>query len=124
MESGSDKDLDGLLRKFFQSEMPRTWPAWKAPGASVVVPARTDSWSWSNVLSSRFALAASIAVMILGFLFVSDKLQNGTLPANNPTFNLGSNDLNERLQIKNEAIKINRNGESQYRFDVETPEKP
>jgi hypothetical protein len=52
--------------------------------------------------------------MIFGFLFVSDKLQNGDLPTKN-----GMNTGFDDPQIKKERIKVNGEGQSQYQFDVE-----
>ncbi|MFL5240646.1 MAG: hypothetical protein ACJ8FY_00935 [Gemmataceae bacterium] len=108
----SDQNLDRILRAFFRAEMPLRWPEWKSPQQSVIVPARGHFGS--TTLRSRFALAASIALMIFGFLFVSDKLQNGDLPTKN-----GMNTGFDDPQIKKERIKVNGEGQSEYQFDVE-----
>src|SRR6266516_3618864 len=71
-----DSNLDGLLKSFFESEMPNPWPHWKTPKQQSVTLA-DNPHSPSRSFRSYFALAASIALMIFGFLFVSDKLQNG-----------------------------------------------
>jgi hypothetical protein len=56
--------LDGALRSFFRAEMPDPWPVMSAPElppqAAVVRP-----W-WKR--GGRFALAASIALMLVGYL--------------------------------------------------------
>ena len=59
--------VDGLLRDFFQAEMPHPWPAMRL---SYTTPARRVGSFWSNI-SGRFALAASIALLIAGYLTLS-----------------------------------------------------
>jgi hypothetical protein len=53
-------DLDGLLRAYFQAQMPHPWPALKLP------PARSR---WAAV-RRRLALAASVALLLLGALLL------------------------------------------------------
>lgn len=66
-----DDDLDGLLRAFFQAEMPRPWPALKAPPPSrpsvPPVPVRR------GLFRSRLALAASLALLVTGALALPGK---------------------------------------------------
>src|SRR3954468_5825003 len=75
----SDDDLDGQLRAFFRAEMPNPWPAWKAPAtpsrpsaplpaARGPIPANRSLWR------SRLGLAASVALLVLGSLFLQGKL--------------------------------------------------
>jgi len=112
-DSRSDQDLDDLLRSYFQKEMARPWPAWQAPKQHLVtlaphMPLRAGS------MSRYLALAASIALMIFGFLFVSDKLLTSN-PLQGNHERIGFDDP----QIKKERIKISGEGQSQYQFDVE-----
>jgi hypothetical protein len=66
-------ELDALLHAFFRAEMPNPWPQLKAP-----VPASLDettkappsSWSRSR---SRFALAASVALLMLTSWWLSGR---------------------------------------------------
>ncbi|HEV3237214.1 MAG TPA: hypothetical protein VGZ25_09520 [Gemmataceae bacterium] len=71
----TDQDLDTVLRSYFQAEMINPWPSWQTPKQHTVT---LTPRSASSAVSMRryFALAASIALMIFGFLLVSDKLQN------------------------------------------------
>jgi len=58
------QEMDGLLEQFFESEMPKPWPAFKAPIRPRITKA---SSSWSQY-SGRLALAACVALMVAGYL--------------------------------------------------------
>ena len=78
-------DLDGRLRAFYRAEMPDPWPAWQAPASRAPLPARPTSRR-KGFWGSRLALAASLALLLGGSLFLS-----GAMPALNapgPTLNL------------------------------------
>jgi hypothetical protein len=80
-------DLDEALSAFFRSEMPQPWPSLKLPGGAPVrpaPPAPVPSQSpWFR--SPRFALAASVALLILGYAVLAGAL---TAPTNveSPSF--------------------------------------
>jgi len=63
-------DLDGLIRAFFRAQIPEPWPVLKPPAPpslreeSATVRRRT-------LLRSRFALAASLLILLIGQFFVS-----------------------------------------------------
>jgi hypothetical protein len=59
---GNGPELDEVLQNFFQSELPHPWPAFVEPAPTVRLPLRR--WFTSN----RLALAASIALLLLGSL--------------------------------------------------------
>ncbi len=61
----SDDDLDGMLRAFFQSEVPRPWPVLGAPEIPQPTPLAIRPW-WKR--TGRFAVAASVALMLAGYL--------------------------------------------------------
>jgi hypothetical protein len=85
-------DVDGLLRAFFRAEIPHPWPAVRIPeGPSpflqrngtaahvngddrppVGIAARLAPRSWTRV-RSRLALAATVALLLLGTLLMSGK---------------------------------------------------
>jgi hypothetical protein len=65
-------DLDGLLRAFYRKEMPVRWPAAPVPPARTL-PFRRPT-PRGSLLRSRFALAASVALLVLGSLFASSKV--------------------------------------------------
>jgi len=62
-------DLDQTLRAFLQSEMPDPWPAFKPPAEPhnglIRLPARRA------LFRSRFVLAASVLLLLLGHLTLS-----------------------------------------------------
>jgi hypothetical protein len=83
--------LDGVLRAYFRAQMPRPWPALVLPQSSPT-PLRPPSREgrpgggrWP-LFRSRLALAASVALLILGPLFLSGKFQTTGSPS---TFRLG-----------------------------------
>lgn len=61
-----EDELDGLLHDFFKSEMPKSFPALNLPEQ----PLR-KAHQPRGFFSSRFALAASILLLMLGSLFLS-----------------------------------------------------
>jgi hypothetical protein len=84
-------DPDGLLGTFFKAELPDPWPDFRGPGDRVRsatpsrlavtadVPPRTRSWTAAR---SRLALAASVALLLLGTLLLSGKF-HGSPPGTN-----------------------------------------
>ena len=69
-------DLDEALFAFFRAEMPRPWPPLKLPERSPARPAlpapAVKPRSWFR--SPRFALAASVALLIGGYAVMSAAL--------------------------------------------------
>jgi len=62
-------DLEGLLRTFFRAQMPNPWPTaptppFRTPKAIQSVPSRR------RLMRSRWALAASIGLLLLGSLLL------------------------------------------------------
>jgi hypothetical protein len=74
-----DDDPDGLLRAFFRAELPQPWPAFRRPDDRdrAATPARPRSWTAAR---SRLALAATVAVLLLGTLLLSGQF-HGSTPA-------------------------------------------
>jgi hypothetical protein len=70
----SPDELDALLRAFFRSEMPDPWPAVKIP------PAESAYSSWWTASRSRLALAASVALLMLGSWWLAGNTANYTAP--------------------------------------------
>lgn len=67
-------DLDGLLRSFFRSEMPDPWPTMTAPAIENPTP------TWWSRSRSRLALAASVALLLVGSWFLSASAPEYTAP--------------------------------------------
>jgi hypothetical protein len=66
-------ELDRLLRSFFRSQLPSPWPALKLPA-----PAGASTW-WQRS-RSRLALAASIALLLLGSWWLASKSAHYQVP--------------------------------------------
>src|SRR6516164_7032775 len=91
-----EDEIDGLLRAYFRAEMPHPWPTFQAPvPLQEARPLRRFS-----LMRSRLALAASVALIILGSLFLARMPQDsrlGDLPA------LSSPDA-KRIKVKEYLI--------------------
>jgi hypothetical protein len=61
------EDLDVFLGAFFKGEMPAPWPAFQPPAATRTLPLpRRAARKPRQVFGSRFALAAAVALLLLG----------------------------------------------------------
>jgi hypothetical protein len=84
----SGDDLDQMLRAFFQAEMPNPWPS--APEAApqpVLLPAAKSGASGLSPLTrSRLALAASVALLVAGPLFLAGRQDKPALPPTTTPF--------------------------------------
>src|SRR5688572_27365360 len=71
-ETMTDSQTEQLLTRYFQAEMPKPWPAFRAPevnGASVpMVSSSRRKTRWMG----RMALAASVAFLFLGYLALAN----------------------------------------------------
>lgn len=73
----SPDDLDQLLRNFFRGEMPDPWPTMKAPAIENPTP------TWWTRSRSRLALAASVALLLVGSWCLSGSTPEYTAPVVN-----------------------------------------
>jgi hypothetical protein len=73
------EELDTLLTGFFRSEMPDPWPVLKAPAEAPFRPAAPVASRWTSV-RSRVALAASVALLLVGTWCFSAKAPDYSLP--------------------------------------------
>jgi hypothetical protein len=66
----SPDEVDALLRRFFRAQMPSPWPTFQPPAEPRVLSpvVRPDRW---GQVRSRFALAAAIALLVLGSFVLS-----------------------------------------------------
>jgi hypothetical protein len=81
----SSDDLDGLLRRFFRAEMPDPWPVLKPPAEPTTDIARSAPRRW-GLSASRWALAASVALLLVGQLFLSGTFTDYAAPRSEATF--------------------------------------
>ena len=110
-------ELDALLHAFFRSEMPDPWPQLKAP---VTVPASLEEKappSWWSRSRSRFALAASVALLMLTCWWLSGR----TVEYNNPGTDgpLKAKDLRGKIiqSVKEEEIRKSQGGAASATVD-------
>jgi hypothetical protein len=69
--SCSGDDLDGLLSDFFRAEMPNPWPGSpKLPVQTLLPRLTTRRWTLGR---SRFALAASVGLIVAGLWALGGK---------------------------------------------------
>jgi hypothetical protein len=66
-------ELDDLLRAFFRSQMPHSWPAPRQPAARVA-PSPRPSAPRRSLNRSRWALAASIGLLLVGSFSLPGRL--------------------------------------------------
>jgi hypothetical protein len=92
-------DIDELLRVFFRSQMPQSWPPPPvpvAPAPSLPRPAKRNS-----LIRSRWALAASVALLLLGSLLLPNRVPQVANAENNLSGAQIIND-NPRRQMEKE----------------------
>jgi hypothetical protein len=72
----AEDNLDRLFSAYFQAELPAKWPAAPRPWAdrAHVKPANTTD---DPATRSRWALAASVAILLGGCWYLSGQLSNG-----------------------------------------------
>jgi len=85
-------DLDHALRDFFRAEMPEPWPRFQAPQSSQTEAMRSSA-PRRFLFRSRFALAASLLLLLLGHLMLSGIFSDYSAPAGDQGTgqNIGSN---------------------------------
>ena len=124
-----DDDLEALLRSFFRAEMPDPWPSLEAPASRLPFrpvrrPERPALWR------SRLALAASVALLVLGSLFLLGKQQAPETNLGSKAPAIGSNEERNSLdhyptqgpkrnkEIQSEGLKLMPDGNAVYEIKV------
>lgn len=88
-------DLDGQLRAFFRSRMPHPWPSAPTPRKPNESPAPRRH----NLYRARFALAASLALLMLGSLLLPNRLsQDGKSMNALEGETIGNRDLRRKME--------------------------
>jgi hypothetical protein len=84
-------DIDKWLRAFFKAQMPHPWPSPEAPAPRRVAPppVARPAPRWP-LMRSRLALAASVALLATGLLFLAGAFQGRMNPAAPPIHMDGS----------------------------------
>jgi hypothetical protein len=68
--SRSGDEVEGLLRQFYQSEMPDPWPPFRWPEEKQP-PAAPPRWRGWILFRSRLALAASVSLLVAGHVILA-----------------------------------------------------
>jgi hypothetical protein len=76
-------DLDGLLRKFLQSQLPKPWPPPRLP--STVTSSQRRPSNGKNLMRSRWALAASVALLLVGSWLLPSRFTPDGKPDHGPS---------------------------------------
>jgi hypothetical protein len=63
-------EMDRLLYAFMREEMPDPWPMMKAPAQPAPAPLPMKSRGWPRLSGSRFALAATVTLCLVGSLLL------------------------------------------------------
>jgi len=92
--SNAEAGADRLLSDFFKSELPEPFPAFRAPAAvlNAPMPVREEA-AGRPVFQSRFALAASVALLLGGCWYLTGKVGE----TGGGKFNTGKGDLNAKV---------------------------
>jgi hypothetical protein len=73
--------VDEMLSRFMKSEMPHPWPKAPSPQSGPITPASSPSLtSPSPLVSSRYSLAASVALILGGCWLLSNLLSDHPNP--------------------------------------------
>ncbi len=125
--SSSGENLDNLLRAFFQAEMPNPWPALEVPSRIVLtVPDREEDPPprlGGSLFRSRFALAASIALLVAGPLLLSGVFRDSNTKPSTPvqTEPVNASRDNQlstpRYRLK-ESLQVTPKGVETFRLDI------
>lgn len=83
-------DEESVLRAFFRAEMPQPWPSFSPPSADarspLVIASTRRPWS----ARSHLALAASVGLLLVGSLALSNILKPGAPDASIETLGPGA----------------------------------
>jgi hypothetical protein len=79
MQENEKPEIDGLLRDYFQAEMPRVWPVFRAPLTTIRTTNRPASF-WSRY-GGRVALAACVTVLAAGYLSLASYFPHSQAPS-------------------------------------------
>ncbi len=68
--NGPPDDLDRLLSAFLRAELPDPWPMLRAPTLPASQPLPAKGWRLPRLGGSRFALAATVTLCLIGSLLL------------------------------------------------------
>ncbi len=73
-------DLDRLLRRYLRSQLPHPWP----PPPSTVTSCQRQQANGRNLMRSRWALAASVALLVVGSWLLPSRFTPDARPEHGP----------------------------------------
>jgi hypothetical protein len=118
-------DLDDLLTAFFRSERPSPWPAAPEPEEADVI-ARPASLPRRSPWNSRFALAASVALMLAGGWMLSGSFKQLGPEGPAPSLSDGTADRDDGKAFKkvksSMSLEQQPSGEIGIRIDLHLPD--
>lgn len=134
MRGSSEDGLDGLLKAYFQHELPQPWPTAPVPEERPVI--LTLPKARKSLLHSRLALAASVALFLAGpwlisgsFSLFKDNSEASTPDGTNVGKNLAKPDLERGSAKRNLDVSETRmsfpvkDGKARIQVDVLPPAK-
>jgi hypothetical protein len=97
-------ELDGLLRAFFQSQLPHPWPM-PSVSLSQAPLARRPPADGRSLIRSRWALAASLGLLLLGSLLLPSRFTQEGKPENGPSGPIIGSAPLRRMQMEHKKQK-------------------
>ncbi len=115
-------DLDFLLRAFFRSQMPDPWPGLRLPSFRPN-PATPATPSRRPLIRSRWALAASVALLLAGSLLLPSRFTQALKPEPYPGgAHIGTNDLRRQMDKEHRLKDFENKHKPQLGADVPPPD--
>jgi hypothetical protein len=96
-------DLDGLLRTFLRSQLPQPWPSPRLP--SDVASCQRRPASGRNLMRSRWALAASVALLLFGSWLLPSRFAPDGKPDHGPNGPMISDKPRDMPRERNKQVE-------------------
>ena len=123
---GRPGDLEGLLSEFFQAEMPRQWTAPEARPFTAgtdeqpILPLPAPKPHRRSPWRSRFALAASVALLLGGFGILGGKFKDAPMPRSGIGGDMNDGGATKpQLRKWREGIEVDQSGQSKFRIEFD-----
>jgi hypothetical protein len=99
-------DIDGLLRSYFRGQMPQSWPSPPVPVAPAI-SSHHQLKTRSSLIRSRWALAASVALLLLGSLLLPNRVPQDVNAENSaPGPQISSRDLQKQMEREHQQRQM------------------
>jgi hypothetical protein len=114
---GRPGDLDGLLSEFFRAEMPHRWTAPEMADEQPSLPLPAPKPQRRSAWRSRFALAASVTLLLGGFGVLGSKFKDTPIPRS-VGIDHNSGDA-KKVPVWREGIEVDQSGQSKFRIEFD-----